>query len=48
MFANLTAPNIIAEATAFVGLIDGVVLLVIGLGLVFTVAGWVTYKLARR
>lgn len=48
MFANLTAANIITEATAFVGLIDDVVLLVIGLGLVFSVASYVIGKLVHR
>lgn len=48
MFTGLTASAIIAEATAFVGLIDDQVLLVVGLSLMFSVAAWVVGRLARR
>lgn len=48
MFESITATSTIAAATSWVGLVDTVVLLAVGLGLLFMVAGWVTYKLARR
>lgn len=48
MFPGVTAPAIITEATSFSSLIDDVVLLVIGLGLMFSVAGWVIHKTVKR
>lgn len=48
MFPGVTAATIITAAEGFAGLIDDVVLLVIGLGLVFAVGSWVISKTVNR
>lgn len=48
MFESLTATGTVAAAGEWVGLIDGVVLLVVGLGLAFAVASWVIGKMVHR
>lgn len=48
MFPGITATGTVAAATAWSGLTSGVVLLVIGLGLMFMVGGWIIRKTVKR
>jgi hypothetical protein len=48
MFASVTATGVIDAATSWVSSVNGVVLIVIGFGVMLTLAGWVIAKLARR
>lgn len=48
MFSSVTATGVVGAAAEWPTLIDGQVLLVIGLALMFSVAGWVVSRLVRR
>jgi hypothetical protein len=48
MFDSITTTAIIAEATTFVTAIAPVALIVIGLGLTFTLVNWVVAKFRSR
>lgn len=48
MFSGLTVAAIVAEATVFATSINGVVLIVIGFGVVLTLANWAIAKFRSR
>ena len=48
MFDGITVANIVAEATTFATAISGVVLIVVGFGLMLTLANWVVAKFRGR
>jgi xanthine/uracil permease len=48
MFDGITVSAIIAQATPFAAAVSGVVLIVIGLGLFYSLANWIIGKFRSR